>query len=229
MVITRRLDSSLPKSLWSYNPIPRGCVLYLPLWHPSLSGPVFKSIDPYGHTCTVTGAVYGSTGRTFDGTDDYIVVPEHSALKYTGDTTIEIWFKLTSSTAAYCLLSKDNGGGNRFVFATAATSELRCYKQNDGNAITLLGGTTTTGWHHGILQFGSGGFKIFLDDMVTAVDSDADTNALLTGSAVATQIGTNYAGGEDMNGIIGEVRIYNYNLSQGERQHNQDATKWRYS
>ncbi len=86
------------KSLWSYNPIPGGCVLYLPLWHPSLKGSVFKSIDPFGHVCTVTEAIYGATGRTFDSVDDLISCGSASVLDniFDGGGTVIAWINPTS-------------------------------------------------------------------------------------------------------------------------------------
>ena len=82
------------KSLWSYNPIPYGCVLYLPLW--ALSGPVFKSVDSFGHECTVTGAVKVSTGRDFDGLDDVIDLGSPTALDniFDGGGTYMAWVYL---------------------------------------------------------------------------------------------------------------------------------------
>lgn len=63
------------KSLWSHNPTPEGCVLYLPLWAGGLGGTVFDSIGPLRHASTVVGTVKVSDGRYFDGTDDYITIP----------------------------------------------------------------------------------------------------------------------------------------------------------
>ena len=59
-----------PKSLWSYNPIPSGCVLYLPLWHPNLGGLKYKSIDPFGYICTRTASgVLHFTGSATSNVD----------------------------------------------------------------------------------------------------------------------------------------------------------------
>ncbi len=62
------------KSLWSYNPLPTGCVLFAPFWHPDLSGLVSKSVDLFGRTCTVSGStpVRTSNGWDFPGVDEMI-------------------------------------------------------------------------------------------------------------------------------------------------------------
>ena len=77
------------KSLWSHNPIPTGCVHYAPLWSPGLGGQAFKTADPFGHACTVTGTTQDSRGRKFDG-DDYIEVAANSALEVSS-FTVAAW------------------------------------------------------------------------------------------------------------------------------------------
>ena len=57
------------KSLWSYNPIPRGCVYYAPFF--GLRGPVFKDVGPIGHESTITGTTRAGNGALIlDGDDD---------------------------------------------------------------------------------------------------------------------------------------------------------------
>uniref|UniRef100_A0A6M3LA42 Uncharacterized protein n=1 Tax=viral metagenome TaxID=1070528 RepID=A0A6M3LA42_9ZZZZ len=64
----------IAKSPQLFNPIPNGCVLYLPLWHNELSGGVFSSADDFRLTCTVSGATHVATGRDLDGSDDLITI-----------------------------------------------------------------------------------------------------------------------------------------------------------
>jgi len=54
--------------------------LYLPLYE--LDGSSFMSKDACGHICLVTGALWGSQGRTFDGGDDYIDITTTSWPKF---------------------------------------------------------------------------------------------------------------------------------------------------
>ena len=69
-------------------------VLYLPLW--ALKGSPIKSVDRYGHSCSVTGATWTLEGRTLDG-DDKIDCGSASALTMgTSDQTVAIWVKLAA-------------------------------------------------------------------------------------------------------------------------------------
>lgn len=87
-----------PKSLWSSNPFPSKCVLYLPLWSPALRGSIFKSVDPIGHVCTVTGTTIAADGRVFDG-DDVVTIPDHASLNFGASTdfSIALWAKRTTT------------------------------------------------------------------------------------------------------------------------------------
>ena len=81
------------KSLWSYKPLPTGCVLYLPLWHLDLRGTVFNSIDSVRHSIAVLEAVKVVQGFDFDGVDDLMTVPDNLALRqiWDGGGTVTWW------------------------------------------------------------------------------------------------------------------------------------------
>lgn len=100
---------SKPKSLWSYNPIPRGCVAYAPLWHPDCHGPVFQSLDPLHHTCTRTGGVMdGVDGFTADG-DDYI-------------SLTSLWAAGTAFTAVVWFMQSVRQDSRIFMFNTTGAA-----------------------------------------------------------------------------------------------------------
>ncbi len=92
------LTSLLPvsKSLQSYNPIPNDCVLCIPAFHNSIRGPVFKSVDPFGHTVTVVGAPPKiDQGFALDGTNDWLSVPDATSLNITTTITVLVWARVT--------------------------------------------------------------------------------------------------------------------------------------
>ncbi len=95
------LTSLLPvsKSLWSYNPIPNGCIFWSPFWDKSQQSLVYTSADPLRATCTRTGGVMDGQGFTGDGDDDIVTSAAPPGLP-TGvaDRTILIWFKDTDRT-----------------------------------------------------------------------------------------------------------------------------------
>lgn len=74
-------------------PISENLTVNLPLWHDSLTGATFTSIDSSGYTATVTGATWGNQGRIFDG-NDFISITSPFA---SGDNfSVTFWFKQTT-------------------------------------------------------------------------------------------------------------------------------------
>jgi len=73
-----------------------GLALYLPLWYPhgDMTGSTIYSYDTYRRTGTVTEATYGLQGRTFDGTNDKIVITG----TVTGVQTVIVWVKPSDNT-----------------------------------------------------------------------------------------------------------------------------------
>ena len=105
------------KSLWSYNPIPFGCVAYLPYWHPNLSGEVFRSVDFFSHIATNAGSIFQSGGRLFDGVDDKITVPDVASITdiFDGDGGTAI---------SWVNVSSDGEGNEGHLWRKAATYVL---------------------------------------------------------------------------------------------------------
>ena len=130
------------KSLWSYNPIPTGCVLYLPFWHPDLRGDAFKSADPFGHECTNTGTVQQFDGRLYDS-DDKIVVPNHASLSMNGDWYIAIWYKTSDLTTGQRLIDKSTGTRTNYdIEFDSANNRIRVQIDNSTNPIAVTGNNT---------------------------------------------------------------------------------------
>jgi len=228
-----------PKSLWSYNPIPSGCVLYLPLWHPGLSGPVFKSPDPFGHICTVTGSTWETTGRTFDGDDDKIVIPDPPAMRFEYDDPFSfvtwIYPELVSQNM---LISKSssvtpyNGYNIRIGVA-----KIDAYIVNHtGNGLYIMVDSSTdsiainTWYHIAVTYDGShlaAGCHIYINGSEdTNVDTDnLGENTILTTKDIEIGIrGTT----KDYKGYMGEIWGYNRALTVGEISHIHQVTRGRY-
>ncbi len=223
-------DLRYPKSLSSFNPIPDGCVLYLPLWARGLSGPVFKSIDSLRHVCTVTGATWGSQGRTFDGTDDVINCGSTTVLDNLGTTgdytfTIEAWVKPISLGEGLVgqVFNMDLG----FLLNVQATEAARflVYAGGGGSSIAVSASNSVplNAWTHIVGVYDGAHVLIYTNGtpvtgaaLAGTIDAHAASNLLIGDSAASTRC---------FNGTIGEVRIYNRALTLQEIT----TTRWRYS
>lgn len=226
------------KSLWSYNPIPYGCVLYLPLWSPGLNGSTFKSVDPFGHTCTVIGATQAANGRSFDGADDYIKCGSSTALLSPTAGTIEGWVK---GAAHMCTASdKDSLNTDKLYASIHGISDFAYIHFEIGNVVkyNLRTADSTfdhTVWNH--LVFTSDGSTIvcYINSVATALTVSLGSNNgdwfgdntsfdnLELGALWQTD---GHSG--DFSGTIGEFREYNRALSQEEVTYSYNTTRGRY-
>jgi len=204
-------------------------VLYLPLW--KLDGSSFMSKDAYGHLCTVTGALWRPDGRYFDGTDDSIDCGTNIALGAAPRGTVEFWIKFsTAGTEEWFLEIRETTFTDYLAMRREAGNTLHI-KIEDGNVtVTTLATVETitdTGFHHIVATQDGTGAKIYLDGIVCSVTGTNSTywTAHLTTLALVT-VGKTYW--DQLEGVIGEVRIYNRALTPQEIQNIYLATRWRY-
>lgn len=204
-------------------------VLNLPLYETGLKANIFASYDIYAHKCSVFGATWGLQGRTFNGTTDYIDCGTSSVLLGLSTYTIETWVKL-SNTNLQLLFGFPVALGSQYFSprwdnTTQAVVSLSVY--GDAARYFTMSPAIDTNWHHII-------FEVTNNDITTAA-MYIDLAAQAVASTVSTGTPTSKTGciigtgvGQHLNGIDGEMRIYNYLLSVSEKRHNYLATKWRY-
>ena len=219
--------------------VTEGLALYLPLWHPELTGGTIVSKDPNAHSCTVTGAVWTSQGRSFDGTDDKITIANHPALNITGALTLEAWARCTLYTAAGTVF------GSILEMVNAATPtdnyDLLLTYNAVGPTLTLYfvwynGAYQTTSvdngwiynqWCHYVVTYNYGTVTLYRDGV--NIKSESGKLALISSTGNTLQIGKYAVGSQGwFKDMIGEVRIYNRALTPEEIQQNYLATKSRY-
>ncbi len=212
------------KSLHSYNPIPGGCVLYLPLW--ALRGPKFKSIDTWGRACTVVEALRTNEGYDFDGTDDVI---QAGAWGWTGDVgTFAFWAKGhdTPPTTGQQLI--DFRGGMAVLalqWSGGAAGKIAVFS---GASADDWGVSTPTdvAYHHVVFVLSGTSADLYLDNAKQGVTQTITAFDIRNTTGVG--IGALSSGGNAFDGEIGEVAIYNRALSAGEIDLMYNKTKGRY-
>jgi len=215
-------------------------ILYLPLY--DLDGSPFISSDGYGHSCTITGATWGATGRIFDGSDDQISIPDNAVLSSLGPMSISVWYR-QDIQADEGIVSKDSGvsGGREWILYTnVATGRLgfNRYGSNSANSIVTIGtkDVSDTLFHHSLVTWtgvnNTGTATIQTDGVDEALSSDSKggTGALPFDGAYAVEIGRMAASNTYcLDGEVGEVVIWNRLLSVTEARQIYQVTKWRYN
>ncbi len=210
--------------------VTNGLVLNLPLYR--YKGSKFKSVDPYQHLCTKTGALWTPQGGDLDGLDDYYFCGNAAALNLTTAISLEVWVnpnavnpdtwgRYACKWGSYHLGMQQNDETNvRWELAGFATTIL-----NSG------AGTVATGvFNHivGTYDKNAGGNNRIIYIGAVNIASRVDTETLVT---VAEQFTIGTLGSsltQNWKGIIGEVRLYNRALAIQEVRHNRDVTRWRY-
>ena len=202
-------------------------VLYLPLHQ--LDGASFMSKDAYGHLCSVTGALWTPNGREFDASDDKITVPDHSVLDIADDLTVEGWVQIFNTGRNNSILGKATTVWSQVSYTLQIwDNEQPVFNlSSDGGLPSSLAGTVISvdTWYHLCGTFKRPTRNIFVNGQLK--NNDTWDNDIHVGTA-DLYIGK-YAGNSvTLDGMIGEVRIYNRALTPLEIQHNYLATKWRY-
>ncbi len=223
-----------------------GLVLYLPLH--KLKGGKFRSVDPFGHLCTVTGALWSPDGYLFDGEGNFIDLGTDASLTITGNLTLIVWVKLDVTLANQpdsfpYFISKEVSGFttmNYRIMTSISTSVYEFRMRNaagNGDIIRVTNldatGLNDLAWHHIAAVWDRTGTTkgYFYEDAVEISGGVAGTDGdpYTAGSHVAAIGGTSAEGDIFLDGNIGEVWVYSKALSDAEISHHYNATKWRYT
>jgi len=170
------------------------------------------------------GTVYGGASWTsgqcnsaldFDGSNDYIQVPDSSSMDVTGSLSILAWIKKTDQSTTDVMANKKFA----YDFATKTDGKLRVYIGTGSGWGSGFSGNTDVvdgNWHHVAFTYDD-----VNNELITYVDEVEDGSTIYTDSLGASTydlyIGRD-PGASRFNGRIDEVRIYNRVLSQSEVQ-----------
>lgn len=211
-----------------YDFLTNGLVLYLPL--PLLKGSTFKSVDPYRHTCSVTGALWGPNGREFDG-DDYIEIPASSTqLNFTSeDFSIIARIKVGALTTANAIFFRGQREVDGYEFFNDADGSLWFTTNQLGAfqyAYAAVGSIVIDTWYTvGVSRDG---------EVATVYKNGVDVTAgrtTLIDPATSTQPARIGVRSQDLlyafDGKIQTILIYNRALSAGEHLHTHNILKGR--
>lgn len=218
------------KSLWSYNPIPYGCVLNLELWHPAMSGPIFKSIDSFGHICTVTGnPTWSGDGWLLDGAGDRLIVANHSSFAFTTEAfTIEMLLKATDLTANISPFGK--GDGTDGYWSAIRTDGAIWMSTNDADAAeeskSSAAEIVINTWYHLVIIKNGAAVSMIKDGTGLSLDTSA-THTNIGANSGNLSIGDLFGGsGQDYKGYMKVFRIYNRAWSAVEAAYANQQTRW---
>jgi len=155
------------------------------------------------------------TSYAFDGTGDYLEVPDHADWDIFGNTdnkTLECFIKLNAPNIDATFFHQWEDGNNNWVFAHSSTSGLWFGLKSGGNweVQGWYGGIISdTDWHHVALVKVNTEYGTYLDGVQVFFVDDASTDTLAGVLTVGER------GGNMTNGFIDEARIYDGNPFSG--------------
>ena len=164
-------------------------------------------------TANSSYSTYGSV--YFDGTGDYLTVPDNSTWAFSGDFTIESWIYPTTLAAETAIFTVWYGGSVSLTainFNVQSTGRLRGEFTVGSSAITTTTGTTTSvtinQWNHVAVSRSGTTIRLFVNgvqDSTTGTLSGTINN--LTDQPVIGAINSGGAYLSRMNGYISDVRV----------------------
>ncbi|MBW2973644.1 VCBS repeat-containing protein [Candidatus Woesearchaeota archaeon] len=182
-----------------------------------------RDYSGWGNNGTVSGAVWNDTGGydgwgayNFPTNNDYINCGNDPSLNIKGPITVSAWIKPTANLGTYKrIVTKDwaqsyvlnsNSGTNGIAFCMDSDGNPGNYVSTANNVIPL------NSWTHVVGTWDGFELRIYLNGRLNASKSHIVS---VTGSANNVMIGK-YGGGvgNSFPGLIDEVRIYNYSLSE---------------
>ncbi len=221
-----------------------GLVFYAPLW--ALKDSSFKSVDAYGHTGTVTGALWQPDGRLFDGVDDVINFGADAGIAniFDGGGTAIAWIKPSSDGEGDSarIITKRADGWNLILNAEAGGFiKLRMlidFDTTTGDWITGSAVVPINTWSMVALTFNSDSDSnnpiIYWNTTAYTVgngltESVSPVGTRDTDAGTTMYVGNTGATGSTFDGSIGEIWLYKGNLfSAAEIAHHRSVTAWRY-
>lgn len=166
------------------------------------------------------------TGVAFDGTNDYVAIPNESLFDYDNSMTMEAWIKVGSFTVAdQAIVTKGNdswritraGSTNSLAFTVDYTFIF--------SYTYTLNGTRNVNdgkWHHVAATYNGSQMILYIDGTIDAYSS---FSYAIDNSTAPVQIGGNSGlAGKNFNGQIDEVRLWDNAQSQTNIRTNMNKT-----
>lgn len=152
---------------------------------------------------TITNGIIGK-GRSFNGVDDYVQIPDSAPLNFvSAPFAIEAWVNKSSSFGSTFgrIYDKSQAGSSNGYGLTMNDSQIRMLGSTD---LTINYNSALNVWHHiAAVSDGAGTGYIYVNGKLVGSGSYASANAY-TGAA---QIGKASDASSYFNGLIDEVRI----------------------
>jgi hypothetical protein len=171
---------------------------------------------------TVSGATWTTAGKfgralSFDGVNDWVTVADTNALDLVNGMTLEAWVYPTNASSTRDVLIKEGAGAdiyNLYARNWRGLPEANVFVAGS-NRTTEGSVLPTNTWTHLAATYNGNVVQLYVNG---TLQSSTSASGQISTSNGALRIGGNSLWGEYFAGLIDEVRIYNFALSQPQIQ-----------
>jgi len=189
------------------------------------------NMDPA--TDWVTGQI--GNALALDGTDDHVTLPIGSVIGSLTNCTIATWvnwsggsswqriWEFGSNTNVYMFLTPNNGSTGALRFAITRTGSAG---ENQTTSSAVL---PSDGWHHVAVTIDADNHthSLYLDGNRVAQNTSATLKPSDLGSTTRNRLGRSQTSDPYFNGLLDDVRIYNYSMNAEEVAQLADILRYR--
>jgi hypothetical protein len=184
------------------------------------SGSAVVDASGLGNAGTIQGATRAA-GRSgdalsFDGTNDFVTVPNSTSLNPTTGLTIEAWVYPTRAAVWQTVVMKERPGGLIYsLYESDDAGNPSAWVRTSSSDKSSQGPTAVplNTWTHLALTYNRSQLLVYVNGSLA---SNTSVTGNLATSTSALRIGGNSVWGEYFQGRIDDVRIYNRALSAAE-------------
>jgi hypothetical protein len=168
-----------------------------------------------GVSLSQPGAIVNEVNRaaSYDGVNDYTLVPDSNSLDMATGVSLEVWMKRTKSAAYQVVAAKPGNGQSKFENYSLwlnTGNQLNAYFGNGTTYASVSGGTVDLNWHHVVASYDNATAKIYVDGTLRG---STTSSVVLTPNALPLNLGRANDGSYFYGGLLDEVAVYPVALS----------------
>ncbi|MBI2652542.1 LamG domain-containing protein, partial [Candidatus Woesearchaeota archaeon] len=169
-----------------------------------------------GATINKSNYKFGSGAGEFDGTDNYVTVPDSNSLDLVTPSTLMVWVYPRNDPSGYVIAKTDFANTGAYsLYWWGDGDKINVYYGSSGVATSNGVFTESDQWVHVAVVFTSSGTSFYRNGRFDSTDGTLTTISQ-NNQPVTLGIRSDLAAGNRFNGLIDEVSIWNRSLSANE-------------